>query len=88
MEYLHQDLGICRPGQAALVTLEGDSMNVRLLDAANFQRFQRGDRHEFYGGHATKSPVRLPIPSAGHWYVVVDRGGYAGTVRAQVRLLG
>lgn len=61
--------------------------NVRLLDATNFRRFQRGERHEFYGGLAKVSPIRIPVPRTGHWYVVVDLGGYAGSVRANVRLL-
>jgi len=46
---------------------------------------KRGAR--FYGGHATRSPVRLQVPSSGHWYVVVDYGGLPGRGRAGVRVL-
>lgn len=61
--------------------------NVRLLDGPNLRRFRRGERHEFYGGLAKGSPVRIPVPGAGRWYVVVDLGGYGGSLRASVRLL-
>jgi len=56
--------------------------NVRLLDSSNFQKYRNGQHHTYYGGHAKKSPVKLKPPRAGHWYVVVDLGGYSGTVRA------
>lgn len=88
MEYLHTDLGMCRGGQTVIVTLEGDSMNVRLMDATNFRQYQNGGDCKFYGGHAVRSPVRLQIPHGGHWHLVVDRGGYAGKVRAQVQVVG
>lgn len=58
--------------------------NVRLLDWDNFQKYSNGQYHTYYGGHATTSPVNLRPPHKGHWYVVIDLGGYAGTVRASV----
>ena len=61
--------------------------NVRLLDDANFLRYERGERHSYYGGLAEKSPVRLSPPRHGHWHVVIDRGGYAGTVQVSVRVV-
>ncbi len=61
--------------------------NVRLMDWDNFQKYSRGQQHKYYGGHATKSPVRLRPPYSGRWYVVIDLGGYAGTVRASVEKL-
>jgi hypothetical protein len=57
--------------------------NVRLLDSNNFQKYRNGQRHTYYGGHAT-SPVNLRPPYQGHWYVVIDLGGYSGSVRASV----
>lgn len=88
MKYLHYDLGQRRVGETVVVTLSGDSMNVRLLDAANFSSFKQGRRHTYHGGHVTQSPYRIGIPRAGHWYVVIDRGGYAGRVEASVRVEG
>ena len=56
--------------------------NVRLLDSINFQKYRNGQQHTYHGGHATASPIRLRPPHPGHWYVVVDLGGFGGKVRA------
>ena len=56
--------------------------NVRLLDSINFQKYSSGQKHTYLGGHAKTSPVNLRPPRYGHWYVVVDLGGYSGSVRA------
>ena len=61
--------------------------NVRLLDRYNFDRFKRGLAHRFSGGGATISPVRIQVPQAGHWFLVVDLGGRAGQVEASVRVV-
>jgi hypothetical protein len=61
--------------------------NVRLMDDDNFQKYRSGQQHKYYGGHAVKSPVRLRPPHSGRWYVVIDLGGYAGTVNASVEKL-
>ena len=54
--------------------------NVRLLDKDNFQKYDNRQQHSYYGGHATFSPVNLTPPHYGHWYLVVDLGGYPGRV--------
>lgn len=87
MNFVHHDLGNLRGGEVVEVSLQGNAANVRLLDSSNFQSYRSGRRHRFYGGHATKSPVRLQIPGAGHWHVVIDMGGYTGSVRSSVRML-
>ena len=56
--------------------------NVRLLDSNNFLKYRNGQQHSYFGGRAKSSPVNLKPPRSGHWYVVVDLGGYPGTVRA------
>jgi len=75
-----------RPADTILVTLDKQA-NVRLLDWANFQKYQNGQEHTYYGGNSKVSPVRLHPPQQGHWYVVVDLGGYPGTVRASAQLI-
>ena len=87
MNFLHHDLGFLDGDEVVEVTLS-NAANVRLMDEGNFSSYRRGARHEFVGGHARRSPVRLPIPRAGHWHVAIDLGGYAGSVRAGVRVLG
>lgn len=60
--------------------------NVRLLDASNYNAYKNGRAHSGVGGLAKKSPVRFS-PGRGHWHVVVDLGGYSGSVNASARLI-
>lgn len=85
MNYLHYefDLG---PEDSVEVSLDGQA-NVRLMDDANYALYQQGQRHRYSGGLAKTSPVQIPAPRPGHWHLVVDLGGYAGTVRANARIL-
>ena len=87
MRFIHHDLGNLHGGEIVQVTLKGSAANVRLVDNSNFNNFRAGRRHRFYGGHAKKSPVRLQVPRAGHWHVVVDLGGYGGQVRSSAQVL-
>lgn len=83
MQHLYFDLKQQKKGAVAVVTLDKQA-NVRLMTASNYRALKAGRRFSFHGGRATKSPVRLQVPSTGHWFVVVDLGGLAGRVRASV----
>jgi len=83
VEHLNFDLKQQKKGAVAVVTLDKQA-NVQLMTASNYRSFKSGGRFNFYGGGATRSPARIPIPSSDHWYVVVDLGGLAGRVRAGV----
>lgn len=72
-----------KKGAVAVVTLDKQA-NVRLMTMSNYQSFKAGRRAQMAGGLAKNSPVRLGIPSNGHWVVVVDLGGLPGQVRAGV----
>ena len=87
MNFTYYDLGNLAKGQIVQVILQGNSANVRLLDSTNFNSYKNGRRHRYYGGHAKKSPVLLPVPHNGHWYVTVDLGGYPGRVKSAVNIL-
>ena len=82
MNFLHYEVDLDR-GDEVDVTLDRQA-NIRLLDADNFAKYRQGRAHTYHGGLAKQSPVRLAAPRAGRWHVVVDLGGYAGTVRAGV----
>jgi hypothetical protein len=86
MKFIQHDLGYLRGGEVVEVTL-GYAANVRLMDSSNFNSFRAGRQHRYFGGHATQSPVRLNVPNAGNWYVVVDLGGYAGKMQSSARVL-
>lgn len=85
MNYLHQQLS-AGPDDVIEVTLDGQA-NVMLLDPGNFERYRRGETFRYHGGLVNESPARLVPPHIGEWHVVVDLGGYAGRVRAGVRVL-
>lgn len=87
MKYNFWDLGNQSAGSVVRVTLEGDAANVRLMDSSNYRSFQRGEQHRFVGGNYGRSPVVLEVPHVGHWFVVIDYGGYAGRGRAAVQVL-
>ena len=81
------DLHQCQRGDVAEVTLNVGA-NVRLLDSNNFNKYRRGQKHQYYGGLAKRSPTRLTVPRGGHWYVVVDLQGLRPTsVKADMRRL-
>lgn len=87
MNFNYWDLHQQPAGAIVQVTLQGNAANVRLFDSSNCNAFKAGRRATGYGGHATRSPVRLQVPRGGHWYVVVDYGGFAGRGRAAVQVL-
>ena len=87
MQFQQYDLGQLNGGEIVEVTLSGNSANVKLMDSSNFQNYKSGRRHTFYGGHVTRSPYRVSVPSSGRWYVTIDLGGYSGRVSSSVNVL-
>ncbi len=87
MNFLKYDLGQLKRGQIVEVTLSGNAANVQLLDYNNLQSYSNGRRYTYHGGLAKQSPVRIGVPSSGHWYVTVDMRGLRGTTNASVRVL-
>ena len=86
-KFIVNDLGHRERGDVVEVTLSGNAANVRLLDSSNYQAYKNGRRHTYRGGLAKRSPVRLPIPHSGRWYVTVDMQGLSGQTRSSVRVL-
>ena len=86
MRYTRYDMGQQRAGTEITVKLKGSVANVILVDPVNLRRYQSGRPFLYTGGHYTRSPVRLEVPEDGHWYIVVDLGGYRGRVRATVEV--
>jgi hypothetical protein len=87
MNFLKYDLGQLKRGQIVEVTLSGNAANVQLLDYSNLQNYINGRRYTYHGGLAKKSPIRISVPSSGHWFVTVDMRGLGGTTNASVRVL-
>lgn len=87
VEYTYSDLGNLPASAMVRVTIQGDGPNVRIFDSSNFRSFTAGGQAKFYGGHAKRSPVTIPVPYAGHWYLVIDFGGYAGRANFSYEVL-
>ena len=86
MQFIHNDLGQRKRGEIVEVTLTSGA-NVRLMDSSNFSNNKNGRAHRYQGGLAKVSPLRLAIPSSGHWHVAIDMQGLRGSTRASVRVL-
>lgn len=86
MQFIHTDLGQRKRGEVVEITLTSGA-NVRLLSSSDFSNYRNGRQHRYIGGLARQSPVRLQIPSSGHWHVVVDMQGLRGSTRASVKVL-
>lgn len=84
--FSHYDLKELRAGSVIEITLSAVA-NVRLMGPDNFQRFTETLKHQFVGGVAKKSPVRLTIPETGHWHLVVDMEGHSGLAESSVKMI-
>ena len=82
MKYSYYDLGQQQEESWVVTHLRGSAANVILLDPLNFDRYRLGQPFHYTGGLYTCTPVRLQIPEAGRWYLVIDCGGYTHRVRA------
>jgi len=82
VKFLHYELQAAE-GDTIVVTLDKQA-NVRVLDASNFERYRRGERHQYLGGKALVRPARIPVPRSGRWHVAIDLGGSTGSVKASV----
>jgi len=57
------------------------------MDSSNLSSYRNGNRHTYYGGLVQRSPIRLGIPSSGHWHVTVDLQGLSGSTKSSIRIL-
>jgi hypothetical protein len=85
MNFVKYEFG-AGPDDVIEVSLSGQA-NVRLLDSANFQSYRGGRWHRYAGGLAKVFPLRLRPPHRGHWFLVIDLGGYGGSIRHSARLI-
>lgn len=86
MPFIHNDLGQGKRGEIVEVTLTNGA-NVRLMSSSDLSNYRNGRRHHYIGGLAKKSPLRLQIPSNGHWHVAIDTVGLRNGTKASARIL-
>ena len=73
-------------GDVVIVT-SSHQCNVCVMDDSNFANYRSGRRFTYYGGHFTHFPVRIPVPSSGHWNVTLDLGGGSANIRYNIQYL-
>lgn len=78
MKFLHTDVGPRQAGDVVEVTISSVA-NVRLMDTNNFNFYKNGMKHIYTGGLVRQSPIRLTIPTVGHWHVAIDLNGVQGS---------
>lgn len=83
MKYLYYDLGEQQEGSWVVAHLRGSAANVILLDPVSFERYRLGQPFRYAGGLCTRTPARVQIPEDGHWYLVIDCGGYSYGVHSE-----
>lgn len=86
ISFTHYDLKAQRAGVTVEITLSAVA-NVRLMTESNFALYKQVMKHQFVGGVARKSPIRLTIPQSGHWHVVVDMEGHHGQCESRIRVV-
>jgi len=88
MKFLHTDVGLRQAGDVVEVTISSVA-NVRLMDTNNFNYYKNGMKHIYTGGLARESPIRLTVPTFGHWHVAIDINGVEGSngLKAGVKVL-
>jgi hypothetical protein len=88
MQFIYKDLGPRQIVEIVEVTLTNPS-NVRLMDDLNFANYKNGFKHIYTGGVVRQSPVRLQVPTNGHWHLAVDTQGLqsSGSFGATVKMV-
>lgn len=88
MQFMYTDLGTRQRGEVVEIKLSAVA-NVRLMDSLNLENYKNGSKHIYTGGVVRQSPVRLTIPSLGHWHIAIDTTGIqgAGRISASVKVL-
>ncbi len=73
------------PSTAVVVHLD-HAAHVWLFDPSNFSRYRSTGKARGLGGAFERTPVVLPSPGAGTFYLVVELGQYRGPLNYRVEL--
>lgn len=85
-DYLHYDLSVIGERETILVNLQSQAY-VRLLDQTNYYNYINSRPYNYYGGLVTVNPYKIKPPNSAHWHLIIDLGGSAGHIKAQVQIL-
>jgi hypothetical protein len=80
MNFLHWKV-VGQPGDTVRIKTDVPA-NIRLLDALNFEYYQRGSKYQGDGGWNDALTAVFGVPYKGTFHAVVDLGGQPGLVKA------
>lgn len=80
MNFLHWKI-VGQPGDSVVIKTN-QSAYIRLLDALNFEYYQRGSKYQGEGGWNDDLTAIFALPYKGTFHAVVDLGGQTGLVKA------
>ncbi len=86
MEELHYKIAT-NPGDLVRVQLTGNAANVLVMDDPNYQHYKQSQPYNYYGGYYTRSPVIIKPGVYGQLNVIINLGGFAGSVNASVQIV-
>jgi Domain of unknown function (DUF1883) len=86
MEELHYNI-VTNPGDLIRVQLKGNAANVLVMDDLNLMQYQAGQAYNYYGGYYTRSPVIIKPGIYGQLNVLINLGGFAGSVNAVAEIV-
>lgn len=62
-------------GTLSVEVVLSHAADVFLVDSINFNKYKSGSTFKYFGGHYTKTPVRINVSGIGRWYLIVRGGG-------------
>lgn len=85
---MHWDFGYCNQDDIVEVTtLEGNAVDVRLLDDVNFRNYKLLRRYRHYGRFVRQSPARFIIPYGARWHLAIDVGERRVRIKAEAGII-
>lgn len=63
-------------GEVTAIVQLKNAADVFLVDENNYRKFKAHKSFDYYGGHYTKTPVRITVSGTGRWYLIVIGSSY------------
>jgi hypothetical protein len=85
MQFIHKRHYLKR-GDTVVVNCS-HQCTVKLTDDNNFQRFEIGRSHNYYGGFFQYLPAKISAPDEGYWNITIDIGGATATITHSIQIV-
>ena len=85
MTHLHQRTHL-NSGDTLVVDCS-HQCNVHVMSDMEYRKYKSGGSFRSLGGGAKRFPVRITVPTSGHWNVTLDLGGRAATIKHSIQVV-